>query len=214
MCRSLSPTPIDPISCVQMVTVHVNHDPIGIRLNPDKRVWWVPWLLCSSPPAVVLVQVMATAADKKRLEQKQAAILNDLLARPENKVCADCGEKGMFFLFHLFWGKIPFQVPYESSLFPSPFFTRSSLGVMEHWLLPVPSLRRCSPSHGCAHLKGQVGHARHLDRGAARGTRQCVTAGVVKDPAPPLHSPVSRMPCSYIDSFFACSLFVRRATAL
>ena len=33
-------------------------------------------------------------AEKKRLEAKHQAIINELLKHPDNRVCADCGEKG------------------------------------------------------------------------------------------------------------------------
>jgi hypothetical protein len=33
-------------------------------------------------------------ADKKRQQQKHEAIIAELLKQPENRTCADCGEKG------------------------------------------------------------------------------------------------------------------------
>ena len=37
---------------------------------------------------------MSSEAEKKRLEAKHQAIINELLKQPDNRTCCDCGEKG------------------------------------------------------------------------------------------------------------------------
>jgi len=37
---------------------------------------------------------MASAADKKRQDEKHWKIIEELLKHPDNRTCCDCGEKG------------------------------------------------------------------------------------------------------------------------
>ena len=100
-------------------------------------------------------------ADKKKIDAKNNQILADLLNRPENRVCCECGEKGLPF------SHFPFLLDEHSQKIIFLLLqTRSPLGFLEHRVLFLRRLCWYSPPSWHWHHQSEVNHSGFVDPGA------------------------------------------------